>query len=204
MSQIALPLVPSDSGQNPEIVVGNANEAAALALTQPTEWPFHTAVLYGPPRSGKTLLTRWFAGRNPGARIIDDAERLPEDDIFHAWNRTQQDRQPLLIVTGDETWQVALPDLRSRLGAALHLAIGTPDDAMVAQLLEAHAAGRSLVLGEGGITYISMRIERSFAAIERIVAAIDRLSLERKMPPNRTIWRDALEAVQGPQQARLL
>ena len=45
---------------------------------------------------------------------------------------------------------------------------------------------------------------RSFAGIERLVATIDRLSMERKAPATLSIWRDALEAVQGAEQPRLL
>jgi hypothetical protein len=37
-----------------------------------------------------------------------------------------------------------------------------------------------------------------------VVAAIDRISLERQAPATLSIWRDALEAVQGPEQGRLL
>ena len=47
-------------------------------------------------------------------------------------------------------------------------------------------------------------MERSYAAIEKIVSEIDRLSLERKAPATMSIWRDALDAVQGPEQGRLL
>jgi hypothetical protein len=47
-------------------------------------------------------------------------------------------------------------------------------------------------------------MERSYAAIEKIVAEIDRLSLERQVPATLSVWRDALEAVQGPDQGRLL
>jgi hypothetical protein len=37
-----------------------------------------------------------------------------------------------------------------------------------------------------------------------VVAEIDRISLERKLPATMSVWRDALEAVQGPEQGRLL
>ena len=40
--------------------------------------------------------------------------------------------------------------------------------------------------------------------VHAAVAEIDRLSLERKAPATMAIWRDALEAIEGPRQARLL
>ena len=71
-------------------------------------------------------------------------------------------------------------------------------------VVEAHAAQRGLALGEGALTYLVPRATRSFAAIERLVATIDRLSLERKAPAILSIWRDALKAIDGPRQGRLL
>ena len=203
MSQIALPLTTRRADDPARIVVGNANRAAIDALADPAAWPYGTAILAGPPRSGKTLIARWAQGSG-GVEAIDGADVLDETELFHRWNRTQENRQPLLLVTDRDPWTIALPDLRSRLGAALHLTIGVPDDAMVGGLIESHAEARSLALGEGALTYLVPRLERSFAAIEAVVAAIDRLSLERKVPPTLSVWRDALETVQGAEQPRLL
>ena len=97
-----------------------------------------------------------------------------------------------------------MPDLKSRLGGSLQLEIGSPDDEMVAQLIETIAAQRSLSLADGATQYLVPRIERSFAGIENLVTAIDRLSLERKAPATMSIWRDALDQVCGPEQQRLL
>ena len=112
--------------------------------------------------------------------------------------------EALLLVVDRERWDITLPDLRSRMGAALQLRIGPPDDALAADLMLSHAAQRGLALGEGAPAYLVPRMERSYAAIEKIVAEIDRLSLERQVPATLSIWRDALEAVQGPDQGRLL
>ena len=203
MSQIALPLSHKRAADPDRIVVGNANQEAIEALRSPVSWPFKTAILSGEPRSGKSILGRWFAGQNAG-EVIDGADTLDETDLFHRWNRAQEKGEALLLISDAENWDIALPDLRSRLAAALHLTIATPDDDMVASLIESIAMQHGLVLGEGALTYLVPRAERSFAAIERLVVTIDRLSLERKAPATQGIWRDALEAVQGPEQARLL
>jgi chromosomal replication initiation ATPase DnaA len=160
-------------------------------------------VLAGPPRSGKSLLARWFAAEGRG-EAIDAADTLDETELFHRWNRAQEDGRPLLLTLAAAPWRIALPDLKSRMGAALQLEIGEPDDDMLAGLIEAHAEQRGLALGEGALTYLGPRTERSFAEIERLVAAIDRLSMERKVAATQSIWRDALEAIQGPEQRRLL
>ena len=203
MSQIALPLSPADGRAPARIVVGEGNRAAVEALQAPDNWPYRTAVLAGPPRSGKSLLARWFAAQGAG-EVIDGADGWDEAELFHRWNRAQESGTPLLLVADRQPWNIALPDLASRLGAALQLEIGPPDDAMAAELIEAHAEARGLALGEGATTYLVPRIERSHAGIERIVAAIDRLSMERKVPATLGIWRAALESVHGPEQGRLL
>ncbi|MFN2101201.1 ATPase [Altererythrobacter sp. MF3-039] len=203
MSQIILPLSLRRELEQIRIVVGNANCAAVDALADPSPWPFRTAILLGPPRSGKTLLGRWFEAQGKGA-VIDHADAMDETQLFHRWNRAQEENSPLLLIADREGWDIGLPDLRSRLGAALHLSIGAPDDEMIAGLIESHAEQRGLALGEGALTYLVPRTLRSFVAIERLVEEIDRLSLERKVPATQAVWRAALEAVTGPEQARLL
>jgi len=202
-SQIALPLIPAGTGQPASIVAGTGNRAVAEALGAPETWPFRTAILHGPPRSGKSLFARWFANRHAGG-VIDGVEALEETEVFHRWNRAQEDGFPLLLVVDGERWDITLPDLRSRMGAALQLEIGPPDDALASDLMLSHAAQRGLALGDGAPAYLVPRMERSYAAIEKIVSEIDRLSLERQVPATLSVWRDALEAVQGPEQGRLL
>ncbi len=202
MSQIVLPLNIRGDADPARIVIGAAYRAAMEALADPSRWPFQVAVLFGPPRSGKSLLARWFT--NQGARdALDDAHALAEDDVFHAWNRAQEAERPLLL-TARPGWRAALPDLASRLGGSLQIAIDPPDDALIGELLAAHAEQRRLILDEGAAAYLVPRIERSYAAIEAVVDAIDRISLERQAPATMSVWRDALEAVQGPEQRRLL
>ncbi len=202
MTQIPLPLVATSSGPS-RIVIGSANVHAADALAHPENWPFRTAVLTGPPRSGKSLFARWFAESGQG-EAIDDAQTLDETELFHRWNRAQEQGTPLLIVAGEPPWDIALPDLRSRLGAALQLEIGPPDDAMAEELLYSQAEQRGLALGAEAADYLVPRAGRSWADLEKLVAAIDRLSLERKVPATQSIWRAALEAVHGSEEPRLL
>ncbi len=205
MKQIALPLSKGMEGRPPRIVLGSANADVAEALSDPSQWPFHTAILSGPPRSGKSLLASWFLEEGMG-EIIDDADKMNEDALFHRWNRVQESGRPLLLVSGakDGKWDVKLPDLASRLGSAMHLEIGAPDDAMLAELLLLHAEMRALMLDDSATSYLVPRCERSHMGVETLVAAIDRLSLERKQAPTMAIWREALEETSGKGRPRLL
>ncbi|MFC4294892.1 ATPase [Novosphingobium tardum] len=207
MSQIALPLILRDRGaQGPaRIIVGPSNSAAIDLLSRGADWPFRTAVLTGPPRAGKSLLARWFAESAMG-EAIDDADAMAEDALFHAWNRAQASETPLLFVSsrGPGEWRIALPDLASRLGAALLIELGAPDDEMLAALIEDHAARRGVALGEGALAWLLPRIDRTYAAAERVVGEIDRLSLERKAPVTISLMRDAMAGNGGEWQPRLL
>ena len=196
MSQIALPLAAGSGAGPSRIVVGNANAAVLDAFARAGDWPFRTAILLGPPRAGKSLLARWFTEQGAGD-MIDDAETVDETDLFHRWNRAQESGRPLLLVSNRPDWQVTLPDLASRLGAALRLEIGEPEDVMLADLIALHAEQRGLVLEESAAAYLVPRSERSHMAVERLVGTIDRLSLERKQAPTISIWRDALEEISG-------
>jgi chromosomal replication initiation ATPase DnaA len=212
-SQIALPLSARAPAEAQRIVVSKANSAVIEALQAPGRWPFHVAVLTGPPRSGKSLLGRWAQGLlGDMLEVIDDAETFDETALFHRWNAVQQGGTReggalLLIANADEEhggWRIALPDLASRIGGSLQLEIGTPDDLMAGELIRAHAEQRGLALSEGAADYLVPRTMRSFAAIEALVAAIDRISLERQTPATMSVWRAALEALHGPEQQRLL
>lgn len=194
MSQIALPLAAGPGAGPSRIVAGNANAGVLDAFAHADTWPFRTAILLGPPRAGKTLLARWFAEQGAGD-VVDDAEKVDETALFHRWNRAQESERPLLFVSNRPDWRVSLPDLGSRLGAALRLEIGAPDDAMLADLIALHAELRGLALDESAAGYLVPRMPRSHMGAERLVAAIDRLSLERKQAPTLSIWRDALDAI---------
>ncbi len=196
MTQIALPLASGPGAGPSRIVVGNANAAVLDAFSHAGAWPFRTAILFGPPRAGKSLLARWFVEQGMG-EAVDDADQVDETELFHRWNRMQESARPLLLVSNRLDWHVTLPDLASRLGAALRLAIGAPDDAMLAQLIALHAEQRGLALDESATAYLVPRSERSHMSVERLVEAIDRLSLERKQAPTMSIWRDALDAISG-------
>lgn len=204
MSQIVLPLNVGSAAPS-RIVIGNANRAALEALQVAQTWPFRTAILFGPPRSGKSLIARWFVESGAG-EAIDDAPQMDETELFHRWNRAQESGTPLLLTAtgGEGEWRIALPDLASRLGAALHLQIGTPDDEMLGELILLHAEQRGLALGPDAVSYLVPRAERSHIGAEQLVATIDRISLERKAPPSQGIWREALDEVMGPSEPRLL
>lgn len=177
--QIALPLDWSAGGANDgPLIVGSSNADAVRYLRHVSTWPVRTAVLVGPRGSGRSLIGRLFA-RDTGGRVIDGHDSVSEEAMFHAWNAAQDSGDPLLIIADmpPAAWSVALPDLASRLGAVPVLAIGEPDDCLARDLIEALFAQRGMALAPEVASYIVPRMERSYAMIHRIVAALDTASL---------------------------
>ncbi len=181
MTQIALPLGWPADPRDDAFLVTPANARAVQTLEHTATWPVMTAILTGPRKSGRSLLARIFAAKTGGA-IIDDAERLPEAQLFHAWNRAQEEHRPLLIVAdaAPPEWKVKLPDLRSRLSASPIAAIGAPDDELMRLLLAHLFERRSLDARPDLVDWLATRIERSHIAVTRTVDALDQEAMERR------------------------
>ena len=193
MSQIGLPLIwPADEDER-DFHLTDANAAVARHLAHWSLWPVCATILTGPRKSGRSLIGRIFAYQR-GGTLIDDAERRPEEEIFHAWNRAQAVRRPLLIVAdaAPPSWQVTLPDLRSRLAATPRVAIEEPDEALAGLLLEKLLGRRGLALAPEVRAYLLRRIERSYVAIDRLVEALDQAALSRRSRITVPIARAAL------------
>lgn len=181
MTQIALPLGWPADPRDDAFLVTPSNAHAVKTLEHFATWPVMTAILVGPRKSGRSLLARIFAAKS-GGTIIDDAERVADTQLFHAWNRAQEERKPLLIVAdaAPPAWKVKLPDLRSRLAASPIAAIGAPDDELM-RLLFAHLfERRSLDARPDLIDWLASRIERSHIAVTRTVDALDQETMERR------------------------
>lgn len=178
---MALPLGWPAAPRDDAFIVTPSNARAAHVLEHWGAWPVAAAVLTGPRKSGRSLLARIFAAKS-GGTMIDDAERLPEAQIFHAWNAAQEARRPLVIVADalPPLWSVKLPDLRSRLAASTHAEIGVPDDALMRELLVALFHRRGLDARPDLIDWLATRIDRSHVTIQRVVDALDQESLERR------------------------
>jgi chromosomal replication initiation ATPase DnaA len=56
---------------------------------------------------------------------------------------------------------------------------------------------RQLTVGEDLVRYLLERLERSFAAVQAAVAALDRAALEQGRPVGVALARDVFERLQG-------
>jgi chromosomal replication initiation ATPase DnaA len=187
-------------------LVTPANAAAVAWIDRWPGWPAPALVLQGPKASGKTHLAgvwraRAGAGIIAGADlnpekvpallgdgrclVVEAAEAAPEVPLLHLYNGLAERGLQLLLTSLEPParWGVALADLRSRLNALPMAEILPPDDRLIrALLVKLFADRQQLAVTAALIDYIGLRIERSFAAAQRAVAAIDAASLAAGRP----------------------
>lgn len=139
-------------------------------------------------------MARYLAGQ--GGTVIDDAETAGAEVLFNAWNRAQESGIALLLVSRwrPADWNVDLPDLRSRLGAALLLEVSPPDDEMIEQLLQKQLADRGAAISIDALSYVKRRIERSYAAIEAFARNANAMAMAENAPVNLALVKRVLEA----------
>ncbi|MBI1209935.1 MAG: hypothetical protein GC190_00595 [Alphaproteobacteria bacterium] len=202
-TQLPLAFEHAPSYKRDDFIVGESNERALAFVEEWPAWPARSAALWGPEGSGKTHLAHIWVRRSggetiepqkltqstvgdlaPGGRwLVDDAD-LVEDAValFHLLNFVNQSDGALLVTgrAAPQAWPQQLPDLRSRLAGLPGAALGAPDEALLARVMLKLFADRQLKVPEGVIRYLVVRMERSFSAAERLVAAIDELALQQK------------------------
>jgi len=203
-----------------DFMVAQCNREAVAWIDQWPNWPVPALCLYGPKGCGKSHLAEvWRArsaalsvaagdlgGVDPDALlgdaqglVIEDADGgLDETVCFHLYNMLKERGGHLLLTATlpPARWKVTLPDLKSRLGAALVCEISPPDDDLMVGLLLKLFADRQIQAGPQTISYILPRIERSFVALTDLVAAIDRRALAEKRAVTLPLVRSVMEDIQ--------
>lgn len=186
-----------------DFLVGEANIDATAFIDAWPDWPASVVLLIGPHGSGKSHLTRAWAdksratvvaaaelGRHDptalvggGAAAVEDADdpALDEKAMFHLLNAARGRGASVLITahSAPADWGLTLPDLLSRLRAAQPAILGPPDDELLRRVLVKLFADRQMDPDPGLVDYLLARMERSFAAANRIVRELDRESLAR-------------------------
>jgi hypothetical protein len=194
MSQISLPFDWTGQGAGQDFLVSEANAIAVRHLEGWRDWPVQTSVLSGPARSGRSTLGRLFAGLSDGS-VIDDVEGTDDEVLFHAWNRAQYDHRPLLLIARapPQRWGVTLPDLRSRLSAVPHVVIGEPDDVLALALIERGLSQAGAAWSADLPQWLHRRIERSYAAIGRVIDCLNSASVSSSRKISVPFARDTLQ-----------
>lgn len=195
---------PRDTALRPEdFFVSDANRVAAQMIQNPADWPNGKLVVTGPRGCGKSHLARVFqVGTNAmmvsaadlpenlrpnGPLAIEDMSVLHadrEEAMFHLHNHMAQAGLPLLMTDREPParWNIALPDLASRMQATTPVAIENPDDMLLQVLIMKLFADRQVIPPASVVQFLSNRIERSYVAAQDIVDRLDHASLVGKKP----------------------
>lgn len=176
--QFALPLDWPQGTDESRFIVSAANQEAYDHFRRWSSWPVKATILMGPRRSGRSLLARSFVAR-VGGRLFDPAEEHEEEALFHAWNAAQESGRPLVLVAdrAPPEWEIALPDLRTRLAVTPVVRIDQPDDQLFGALIQRLFADRGLHLPDEALRYVVSRVTRDYWTAERVVDAIDRFAI---------------------------
>jgi chromosomal replication initiation ATPase DnaA len=179
--QIALPLDWPQAQDDSRFILSEANREAFEHFRTWSLWPVKATILTGPRRSGRSLLARAFVERVHG-RLFDRAEGHHETELFHAWNAAQDDGRPIVMIVDEvpPIWEIALPDLRTRLAITPIARIQQPDDELFRGIIRLLFADRGLHIPEEALRFISERVERSYLMAERVVEAIDRFAIAER------------------------
>ena len=183
-----------------DFFVAPCNAEAVAWIDRWPDWPAPALVVCGPPGCGKTHLASVFLARSGGravdvdefaadapAYVIEDAEGKliaaeAQTKAFHLYNRAMEQGRRLLLTARHPAsrWDIGLADLRSRLNAALSVAIGPPDDAVLSAVLVKLFADRQLRVGDEVRDFLLARMERSFDSARRLVEALDAAALAER------------------------
>ncbi len=197
-AQLALDLGRRQALCRDDFLVAPCNSDAVAWLDRWPRWPGRGLVVHGPAGCGKTHLAHVFRARS-GARIARasevaasgayarSADLVVEDvdsgvdarALLHTYNAAVERGGSLLMTSRrpPRFWDADLPDLRSRVNALGSVAVGLPDDALLAAVLVKLLADRQLRVGNAVVMYLTRNMERSFRAARDIVEALDERSL---------------------------
>ena len=179
--QIALPLDWPQSQGESRLIISESNREAFDHFRKWSMWPVKATLLTGPRRSGRSLLGRNFAER-VGGRLVDQADRVDEEELFHAWNAAQESGRPLVMIVDrvPPEWEIALPDLRTRIAVTPVARIAEPDDGLFQALIELYFADRGLHVPREALRFMAERLHRDYVTAERAVEAVDRYAIAER------------------------
>lgn len=221
-AQMILDLTPRPALGAEDFLVSPANELALRTIESWPDWSHHALVLEGPAQSGKTHLGqvwRLMSGAcqvmaseiaeadvtrltAQGALLIENLERGIGDErtLFHLLNTAREHRSTVLLTTrlSPAEMPIGLPDLGSRLRAVPSVALLQPDEGLLKAVLVKHFSDRQILVEPLVIDYLAVRMERSMAAADALVAAIDRRALATKRRVTRVLAAEVLAELGRP------
>ncbi|PHZ86111.1 HdaA/DnaA family protein [Paremcibacter congregatus] len=208
MTAVQIPFnIPVREAFNAEDYLVTASNVEAVNWID--RWPdwrgVHCTILYGTRGCGKTHLSHVWQQKTgakygdltqittadldqmPACLVLEDVDGLltdieQQEMLFHLYNWQKEKGGSLLLTAAQHPkhWSLSLPDLQSRMLAAISIEIGAPDDELLAAVIVKQFTDRQITVPQEVVNYLMLRIERSFAAARDIVSRIDTLALSRQ------------------------
>ena len=214
--QLALALPHEERLTRDDFLEGPANEAALALIDRWPDWPNRIMLLVGPEGSGKSHLAAIWAELSgaratsahaltadgvpaalaTGALVVEDLRPSDFDEraMFHLMNLARQDDAFVLITARipPAAFEIELRDLRSRLRAVPLVTLLPPDDLVFRSLILKFCADRQMTVDESVVTYLTTRIERSYAGVRQAVELLDTEALRLGRPVTRALAAELL------------
>jgi chromosomal replication initiation ATPase DnaA len=214
--QLALALPHAESLSRDNFLEGPANAQALALIDAWPDWPNRVMMIVGPEGSGKSHLAAVWAAEAgarsvaahaltaanvpgelaTGALVVDDLDPARFDDraLFHLLNLARED-EAYILMTGrtPPSFPVELRDLKSRLRAVPVVTLAPPDDHLFRALIVKFCADRQMIVDEALVSYLTTRIERSFAAARQAVELLDGEALRQRRPVTRALAAEVLK-----------
>lgn len=182
--------------------ISPSNDDAVSLLQRWPRWDNRVQLLYGPSGSGRTHIAHlWrnesrasfvddsvlqldylaeYVSQNPFL-IVDNADEITcYKGLFHLYNLINEYQGYLLLTakTPPRLWNIALPDLSSRLRSVPATQILAPDDELLCALLIKSFSDLQLKVPENVLNYTIKHMKRSYEGVQEMTAILNRKSLE--------------------------
>jgi len=214
--QLAFALPHAESLTRDNFLEGPANEAGLALIESWPDWPNRIMLLVGPEGCGKSHLAAIWAeaagarsipahaltpnavpgALATGALVVEDLKPGDFDEraMFHLMNLAREDEASVLMTAriAPAAFEVELRDLRSRLRAVPTVPLLPPDDLLFRSLIVKFCADRQLSIDETVVSYLTSRIERSYAAARQAVDLLDSEALRLGRPVTRALAAELL------------
>lgn len=175
MSQIPLNLRPEGRQSFSNFNVSSGNQTAVSMLRARERWPSAALLLLGPTGSGKTHLGKaWNA--EFGGEFIDAAHQIEETVLFDAINRALAGQSSGLLLASSlspKSWDITMPDLKSRLLAMPTLNLAEHDESSLEPILRQLFGQVGRDVRQDVVTFILRQTERSVEALHALVYELD-------------------------------
>ena len=186
-----------------DFCISQSNQDVYDYLFKWPSWESNILNIHGPSKSGKTFLLTIFAQKHSFIKIsskglssekidfllsqksliVEDIDQSTSEEIlFLIFNDFKANNKFLVFSSTQDSSNIKfeLKDLASRFKSVFNLEISNPSDNLLYSILLKQLSSRQIVIKKELLTHIINRIERTYSAVNKFVANIDKESLVNK------------------------